>query len=115
MASKAESRWSKFAFRRPRKRISTSDFPPLKPYFKGGKSLVEIRFQETQPDTTWARAAPSEYGFFANVNPEVDQPRWRQATERRIGELSRRKTLAFNGYGAYVAELYRGMDLARYF
>jgi sulfoxide reductase catalytic subunit YedY len=88
---------------------------PWKYGFKGGKSLVEIRFQETEPDTTWAHAAPSEYGFYANVNPAVDHPRWSQATERRIGELSRRKTLPFNGYGEYVAELYRGMDLARYF
>ena len=88
---------------------------PWKYGFKGGKSLVEIRFQETEPGTTWAHAAPSEYGFYANVNPEVDHPRWSQATERRIGELSRRKTLPFNGYGEYVAELYRGMDLARYF
>jgi sulfoxide reductase catalytic subunit YedY len=77
--------------------------------------LVEIGFQETEPDTTWAHAAPSEYGFYANVNPEVDHPRWSQASERRIGELSRRKTLPFNGYGKYVADLYRGMDLARYF
>ena len=88
---------------------------PWKYGFKGGKSLVEIRFQETQPDTTWARSAPSEYGFYANVNPEVDHPRWSQASERRIGELSRRKTLPFNGYGEHVAGLYRGMDLARYF
>jgi sulfoxide reductase catalytic subunit YedY len=88
---------------------------PWKYGFKGGKSLVEIRFQETEPDTTWAHAAPSEYGFYANVNPEVDHPRWSQASERRIGELSRRKTLPFNGYGEYVADLYRGMDLARYF
>jgi methionine sulfoxide reductase catalytic subunit len=88
---------------------------PWKYGFKGGKSLVEIRFQETEPETTWSNAAPSEYGFYANVNPEVDHPRWSQATERRIGELSRRKTLPFNGYGEYVADLYRGMDLARYF
>ncbi|HEY3665594.1 MAG TPA: protein-methionine-sulfoxide reductase catalytic subunit MsrP [Polyangiaceae bacterium] len=88
---------------------------PWKYGFKGGKSLVEIRFQETEPDTTWAHAAPTEYGFYANVNPEVDHPRWSQATERRIGELSRRKTLPFNGYGEHVADLYRGMDLARYF
>jgi sulfoxide reductase catalytic subunit YedY len=88
---------------------------PWKYGFKGGKSLVEIGFQETEPDTTWAHAAPSEYGFYANVNPEVDHPRWSQASERRIGELSRRKTLPFNGYGEYVADLYRGMDLARYF
>jgi sulfoxide reductase catalytic subunit YedY len=88
---------------------------PWKYGFKGGKSLVEIRFQETEPETTWSDAAPSEYGFYANVNPEVDHPRWSQASERRIGELSRRKTLPFNGYGEYVADLYRGMDLTRYF
>jgi len=88
---------------------------PWKYGFKGGKSLVEIRFQEAEPATTWSRAAPSEYGFYANVNPEVDHPRWSQASERRIGELSRRKTLPFNGYAEQVADLYRGMDLARYF
>ena len=88
---------------------------PWKYGFKGGKSVVEIRFQETEPETTWNRAAPSEYGFYANVNPAVDHPRWSQATERRIGDLSRRKTLPFNGYGEYVADLYRGLDLARYF
>jgi sulfoxide reductase catalytic subunit YedY len=88
---------------------------PWKYGFKGGKSLVEIRFQETEPSTTWNQAAPSEYGFYANVNPEVDHPRWSQATERRIGDLSRRKTLLFNGYAEYVADLYRGMDLTRYF
>lgn len=88
---------------------------PWKYGFKGGKSLVEIRFQESEPETTWSHAAPSEYGFYANVNPEVDHPRWSQATERRIGELTRRKTLPFNGYGEYVAELYKGMNLERYF
>jgi sulfoxide reductase catalytic subunit YedY len=88
---------------------------PWKYGFKGGKSLVEIRFQEHEPETTWSRAAPSEYGFYANVNPNVDHPRWSQASERRIGELSRRKTLPFNGYAEQVADLYRGMDLARYF
>jgi len=88
---------------------------PWKYGFKGGKSLVEIRFQENEPETTWSSAGPSEYGFYANVNPAVDHPRWSQASERRIGELERRKTLPFNGYGEYVAELYRGMDLARYF
>ncbi|MEI9935970.1 MAG: protein-methionine-sulfoxide reductase catalytic subunit MsrP [Pseudomonadota bacterium] len=88
---------------------------PWKYGFKGGKSLVEIRFQEQEPETTWSRSAPSEYGFYANVNPEVDHPRWSQASERRIGELSRRKTLPFNGYAEQVADLYRGMDLARYF
>jgi len=88
---------------------------PWKYGFKGGKSLVEIRFQEQEPSTTWSQAAPSEYGFYANVNPEVDHPRWSQASERRIGELSRRKTLPFNGYADQVADLYRGMNLARYF
>ena len=77
--------------------------------------MVEIRFQESAPDTTWSRAAPSEYGFYANVNPDVDHPRWSQATERRIGELTRRKTLPFNGYAEHVADLYRGMDLTRHF
>ncbi len=72
--------------------------------FKGGKSLVEIRFQEREPATTWSSAAPAEYGFYANVNPEVDHPRWSQASERRIGELSRRKTLPFNGYAEQVAD-----------
>ncbi|MEO7037583.1 MAG: protein-methionine-sulfoxide reductase catalytic subunit MsrP [Polyangiaceae bacterium] len=88
---------------------------PWKYGFKGGKSLVEIRFQETPPETTWALANPNEYGFYANVNPAVDHPRWSQASERRIGELSRRKTLPFNGYGEYVAGLYQGMDLTRNF
>jgi methionine sulfoxide reductase catalytic subunit len=88
---------------------------PWKYGFKGGKSLVEIRFQEHEPETTWRRSAPTEYGFYANVNPEVDHPRWSQASERRIGELSRRKTLPFNGYAEQVADLYRGMDLARNF
>ena len=88
---------------------------PWKYGFKGGKSLVEIRFQEHQPVTTWSRAAPTEYGFYANVNPQVDHPRWSQKSERRIGELSRRKTLAFNGYAEQVADLYRGMDLRRDF
>ena len=84
---------------------------PWKYGFKGGKSLVRIRFMESRPLTTWNLAAPDEYGFYANVNPEVDHPRWSQARERRIGELFRRKTLPFNGYGSQVAQLYRGMDL----
>lgn len=86
---------------------------PWKYGFKGAKSLVEMRFVRDRPKTTWNVAAPREYGFYANVNPEVDHPRWSQATERRIGELERRPTLPFNGYGAWVAELYRGMDLSR--
>ncbi len=88
---------------------------PWKYGFKGIKSIVKIRFVEQQPATTWNIAAPSEYGFYANVNPEVDHPRWSQATERRIGEFHRRKTLPFNGYGDLVASLYRGMDLRKYF
>ena len=88
---------------------------PWKYGFKGVKSIVEIRLTETQPATTWSLAAPSEYGFFANVNPTVDHPRWSQATERRIGDLSRRPTLPFNGYAEQVASLYAGMDLRRFF
>ncbi len=84
---------------------------PWKYGFKGGKSIVKIRFTETRPNTTWAMAIPSEYGFYANVNPDVDHPRWSQARERRIGELFRRKTLPFNGYADQVASLYSGLDL----
>lgn len=88
---------------------------PWKYGFKGIKSIVKIRFTETQPPTTWNLAGPDEYGFYANVNPAVDHPRWSQATERRIGEFSRRPTLPFNGYTQEVAHLYAGMDLRRYF
>jgi sulfoxide reductase catalytic subunit YedY len=70
---------------------------------------------DTQPKTTWALAAPREYGFYANVNPAVDHPRWSQATERRIGDFTRRKTLPFNGYAEQVASLYADMDLRRNF
>ena len=84
---------------------------PWKYGFKSIKSIVRISFVETQPTTTWMEAGPSEYGFYSNVNPEVDHPRWSQATERRIGEFLRRKTLMFNGYGDQVASLYQGMDL----
>ena len=76
---------------------------------------MKIRLVETQPPTTWNLAAPHEYGFYANVNPAVDHPRWSQATERRIGELKRRATLPFNGYAEQVAGLYAGMDLAVHF
>jgi sulfoxide reductase catalytic subunit YedY len=86
---------------------------PWKYGFKGVKSIVEIAFVEEQPITTWNQAAPNEYGFYANVNPHVDHPRWSQATERRIGELSRRDTLPFNGYAEQVASLYSGLDLAK--
>jgi len=84
---------------------------PWKYGFKGIKSIVKIRFTEEQPQTTWALAAPSEYGFYANVNPAVNHPRWSQANERRIGEFQRRPTLPFNGYADQVASLYSGLDL----
>ncbi len=86
---------------------------PWKYGFKGIKSIVRISFVEREPPTTWNIMAPREYGFYANVNPDVDHPRWSQARERRIGEFLRRPTLMFNGYGDQVASLYRGMDLAR--
>ncbi len=85
---------------------------PWKYGFKHGKSIVKITFTEKQPLNTWQEQAPSEYGFYANVNPQVDHPRWSQATERRIGEFLRRKTLMFNGYDQ-VASLYSGLDLRR--
>jgi sulfoxide reductase catalytic subunit YedY len=88
---------------------------PWKYGFKGIKSIVRIQFTDTEPPTTWNIAAPSEYGFYANVNPEVDHPRWTQASERRIGEFRRRRTLMFNGYADQVASLYSGMDLTRYY
>lgn len=83
---------------------------PWKYGFKGGKSIVKISFVANQPKTSWNQLAASEYGFYGNVNPEVDHPRWSQATERRIGEFFRRKTLPFNGYADQVASMYRGMD-----
>ena len=92
---------------------------PWKYGFKSGKSLVKIRFVEQQPATSWSLAAPEEYGFFSNVNPKVDHPRWSQATERRIGEgdlfAKKRPTLMFNGYEAQVGQLYAGMDLKKFF
>jgi sulfoxide reductase catalytic subunit YedY len=88
---------------------------PWKYGFKSIKSIVKIRFVEKQPPTSWNISAPQEYGFFSNVNPEVDHPRWSQATERRIGEFLRRKTLMYNGYGDQVADMYRGMDLKKYY
>jgi len=86
---------------------------PWKYGFKSGKSLVRMRLTEEQPKTAWEKAAPQEYGFYSNVNPTVDHPRWSQATERRIGEFMRRKTLMFNGYADQVASLYAGMDLKK--
>ena len=92
---------------------------PWKYGFKSAKSIVKIRFVEHEPRTAWDKAAPNEYGFYSNVNPGVDHPRWSQATERRIGEdglfAKRRKTLLFNGYEAQVGQLYAGMDLKKFF
>lgn len=88
---------------------------PWKYGFKSAKAIVRIRFTDRQPQTAWGRAAPSEYGFYSNVNPAVDHPRWSQAKERRIGEFFKRDTLPFNGYGDQVAQLYRGMDLRKYY
>lgn len=92
---------------------------PWKYGFKSGKSIVKIRFTDKQPATAWNKAAPNEYGFFSNVNPGVDHPRWSQATERRIGEdglfAKKRKTLMFNGYEAQVGQLYAGMDLKKFY
>jgi sulfoxide reductase catalytic subunit YedY len=88
---------------------------PWKYGFKSIKSVVRISLTEKQPPTTWSKSNPSEYGFYSNVNPAVDHPRWSQASERRIGEsglfVKRRPTLPFNGYAAQVAELYSGLDL----
>jgi sulfoxide reductase catalytic subunit YedY len=86
---------------------------PWKYGFKHIKSIVKVKFTERQPLNTWQESAPQEYGFYSNVNPSVDHPRWTQATERRIGEFLRRKTLMFNGYGDQVASLYTGMDLKK--
>ena len=84
---------------------------PWKYGFKSAKSIVKIRFTETQPVSSWMQAGPREYGFYSNVNPSVDHPRWSQAKERRIGEFFKRETLPFNGYAEQVASLYAGMDL----
>jgi sulfoxide reductase catalytic subunit YedY len=88
---------------------------PWKYGFKSAKSLVKISFVKNQPNTAWNEDAPNEYGFYSNVNPNVDHPRWSQARERRIGEFFKRPTLMFNGYGDQVASLYQGMDLKKYF
>ena len=88
---------------------------PWKYGFKSIKGIVKIRFTEDEPVSTWNLSAPSEYGFYSNVNPNVDHPRWSQARERRLGEFSKRPTLMFNGYGDQVASLYTGMDLKKYF
>ncbi|HXN00038.1 MAG TPA: protein-methionine-sulfoxide reductase catalytic subunit MsrP [Candidatus Dormibacteraeota bacterium] len=88
---------------------------PWKYGFKSIKSIVKIRFQEKQPPTTWNIINSHEYGFYSNVNPTVDHPRWTQAKERRLGEILRRNTLMFNGYGEQVAAMYNGMDLKKYY
>ena len=88
---------------------------PWKYGFKSIKSLVKIRFVKDQPPATWNLENPTEYGFYSNVNPNVDHPRWSQAKERRLGEFLRRPTLMFNGYGDQVASMYNGMDLRKYF
>jgi sulfoxide reductase catalytic subunit YedY len=88
---------------------------PWKYGFKGIKSIVRIRLQERMPPTTWNDENAREYGFYSNVNPAVDHPRWSQARERRAGEWTKRPTLLFNGYGEQVADLYRGMNLRRFF
>jgi sulfoxide reductase catalytic subunit YedY len=92
---------------------------PWKYGFKSGKSIVKIRFTDKQPGTAWNKAAANEYGFYSNVNPNVDHPRWSQATERRIGEdglfAKKRKTLMFNGYESQVGQLYAGMDLKKFY
>jgi sulfoxide reductase catalytic subunit YedY len=88
---------------------------PWKYGFKGIKSIVRIRLTGSQPPSTWNISASNEYGFYSNVNPAVDHPRWSQATERRLGDLFRRKTLPFNGYADQVAGLYAGMDLKKYY
>jgi sulfoxide reductase catalytic subunit YedY len=86
---------------------------PWKYGFKSIKSIVNIRLVTKQPPNTWNLMQPAEYGFYSNVNPDVDHPRWSQATERRLGDLQKRKTLPFNGYASQVAELYSGMDLRK--
>ena len=88
---------------------------PWKYGFKSIKSIVKISFIEKEPPTSWNLSAPGEYGFYSNVNPHVDHPRWSQRKERRIGEFLRRETLMFNGYEEQVAHLYKGMDLRKYF
>lgn len=88
---------------------------PWKYGFKGAKSITRISFTEAQPPTAWNLAAPDEYGFYANVNPAVDHPRWSQAKERRIGDFFKRPTLPFNGYAEQVAALYAGMDLRKFY
>ena len=88
---------------------------PWKYGFKSIKSIVKIKFVDSEPPITWGLMNSREYGFYSNVNPEVDHPRWSQSSERRIGDFFKRKTLMFNGYGDQVASLYKGMDLKKYY
>ncbi len=88
---------------------------PWKYGFKGIKSIVRISFVETEPKSTWNITNPGEYGFYSNVNPKVDHPRWTQASERRLGDFRRRETLMFNGYEEEVGQLYAGMNLRKFF
>jgi len=88
---------------------------PWKYGFKSIKSIVKITFTEHEPVSSWTKVAPDEYGFYSNVNPAVDHPRWSQRKERRIGDFLKRKTLPFNGYAEQVASLYTGMDLKKHF
>ncbi|MEA3441206.1 MAG: molybdopterin-dependent oxidoreductase, partial [Chloroflexota bacterium] len=88
---------------------------PWKYGFKSIKSIVKIELVDSEPSTLWSDVAPNEYGFYANVNPDVSHPRWSQSSERRIGESGRRETLMFNGYAEEVAQLYEGMDLSKYY
>jgi sulfoxide reductase catalytic subunit YedY len=88
---------------------------PWKYGFKSAKAIVRVRFTDKQPLNTWNISAPNEYGFYSNVNPDVDHPRWSQKTERRLGEFRKRPTLMFNGYADQVASLYNGMDLKKNF
>ncbi|MEL0129948.1 MAG: protein-methionine-sulfoxide reductase catalytic subunit MsrP [Betaproteobacteria bacterium] len=88
---------------------------PWKYGFKSAKSIVKIKLVEKQPVSSWNKASPNEYGFYSNVNPAVSHPRWSQRKERRIGEFFKRDTMMFNGYGEWVSELYRDMDLTKYF
>jgi sulfoxide reductase catalytic subunit YedY len=88
---------------------------PWKYGFKSIKSIVRIRFVESLPQSAWMKAGPNEYGFYSNVNPDVDHPRWSQGRERRIGDFLKRKTQMYNGYGDEVAQMYSGMDLRKYF
>lgn len=88
---------------------------PWKYGFKSIKSIVKVEFVSKLPPTSWNRSAPGEYGFYSNVNPNVNHPRWSQSRERRIGEFLKRDTLMFNGYADQVASLYSGMDLKKYF